>query len=56
MFGVLPAAIPQLSNQPGAISQASDQMETINGGKKRHKFLAGTLGRRIITPSQGDSI
>ena len=35
MFGVLPAAIPQLSNQPGAISQASDQMETINGGRKK---------------------
>ena len=32
MLGVLPAAIPQLSNHPGAISQASDQMETINGG------------------------
>ena len=29
MLGVLPAAIWQLSNQPGAISQASDQMETI---------------------------
>lgn len=29
MLGVLPAAIWQLSNHPGAISQASDQMETI---------------------------
>ena len=48
MLGVLPAAIWQLSNHPGAISQASDQMETIKlfveKKKREPKFLAGKGG------------
>ena len=52
MVGVLPAAIWQLSNQPGAISQASDQMETIKlfvekkkkRERERPKYLAGKGG------------
>lgn len=44
MLGVLPAAIRQLSNHPGAISQASDQMETIKvfvGKKKKKTQVSG---------------
>ena len=62
MLGVLPAAIWQLSNQPGAISQASDQMETIKlfvekkKKKERETQVSGREGRRMVTSSQGDKI
>ena len=63
MLGVLPAAIWQLSNQPGAISQASDQMETIKlfvekkkKERERETQVSGREGRRMVTSSQGDKI
>ena len=63
MLGVLPAAIWQLSNQPGAISQASDQMETIKlfvekkkKKRERETQVSGREGRRMVTSSQGDKI
>lgn len=60
VLGFLPAAIWQLSNHPGAISQASDQMETIKlfvekKKRERETQVSGREGREnghIITGRQ----